>query len=145
MPLVIAKAVCLILEVHLTNSLDEIYRMYGNKAECQLFVFQFAIHKFNGSIELPLSTIDKMVEKYMSHEKQKDWLMVLYDAHHHRYETLIQKPDNIRKQRLGLMPSRIMMFDSALDIDHLVSQAPTKDHSRTSILNQANDFSQTLL
>ena len=47
--------------------------------------------------------------------------MVLYDAHNYRYETLIQKPDNIRKQRLGMIPSRIMMFDSTLEIDHLKS------------------------
>ena len=69
MPLLIAKSICLVLEEYLTNSIDEIYRMYGNKEECKLFVYQFAINKFNGSIELPLSTIDKMVEKYISFEK----------------------------------------------------------------------------
>ena len=62
MPLIMGKAITLILKEFMSNSLDEVYKMYGNKQECQLFVYQFVIHKLNGSIELGLSSVDKMVQ-----------------------------------------------------------------------------------
>ena len=65
MPLVIGKAVNIMLQEFMSNSLEEVYKMYGNRLECQLFVYQFVIHKFNGSIELSISTIDKMVDRYI--------------------------------------------------------------------------------
>ena len=67
----------------MSDSLEEIYGLYGHSLECQLFVYQYVLMKFNQGIELPLSSVDRLRQKYMNLNKQQDWQILFFKLHHH--------------------------------------------------------------
>ncbi len=69
-PLLLAQSVIIILKEKMSDNLEEIYGMYGHAQECQLFVYQFVLMKFNQGIELPLSSVDKLRNKYMNFNRK---------------------------------------------------------------------------
>ena len=80
LPILVAKAVLLIYAELIKGSVDEIFGILGYSNESPLFVYQFVIKMFNGNMELPLSTVDKIVSQALCVEKQQDWQVVIYQA-----------------------------------------------------------------
>jgi hypothetical protein len=69
LPLLISRAIQAYFDERLTESLFEIFGIFGHKNECYLLIYQFVLQKFNGSFEMPLSTVDKLISKFLCEEK----------------------------------------------------------------------------
>ena len=69
LPLIIGKAILMILNETSNDNLEEIYGIFGFAPECALYVYQFVFSLFNQGVELPLNSVDKLVTRFMCKEK----------------------------------------------------------------------------
>ena len=69
LPIIIGKALLIILNECSNDNLEEIYGIFGFAPECALYVYQFVMSLFNQGVEMPLNSIDKLVTRFICKEK----------------------------------------------------------------------------
>ena len=69
LPILIGKAILIILADNFNDNLEEVYGIFGFASECTLFVYQYVLGLFNQGVELPLNSVDKLVSKFICKDK----------------------------------------------------------------------------
>ena len=69
LPIIIAKAILIILNDNFNDNLEEVYGIFGFAPECTLFVYQYVLSLLNQGVELPLNSVDKLVSKFICKDK----------------------------------------------------------------------------